>query len=201
MVDKGMVDTGSKSLTFISQVISATAWPLTVLTCVLVLRKHLLALIPLVRTVKYSDVEIQFGKEVAALVKVADVTSLPNEPSKGSRNPWEDLIVLADVRPRSAIRSAWRRVEEAGLRAASDRNIEITDAAQSMPMVVGSILLNQGAISHSQYDLLRKLRILVKDAEQAAPDAISSDDAVEFIGLALRLAASINPNAVEAPLQ
>ncbi len=197
MIDKTVVETGSSTLTFVSRVISSTAWPITVLICALILRKHLLALIPLVRTVKYSDVEIQFGKEVAELVKAAEGTSLPNEPLKGSRNPWEDLIVLADVRPRSAIRSAWRRVEDAALAAAKNKNIEIADAAQNMPMVVGSILLNQGAISTSQYDLLSKLRSLVNDAEHAPPDAINSETAVEFVGLALRLAASINPSAAQ----
>jgi len=201
MIDKTVVDTGSSALTFVARVISSTAWPITVLTCVLILRKHLLALIPLVRTVKYSDVEVQFGKEVAQLVKAAEGSSLPNEPLKGIRNPWEDLIVLADVRPRSAIRSAWRRVEDAALGAAKNRNIEIADAAQNMPMVVGSILLNQGVISTSQYDLLSKLRSLVNDAELAPPDAINSETAVEFIGLALRLAASINPNAAQTPLR
>ena len=69
MIDKTVVETGSSTLTFVSRVISSTAWPITVLICALILRKHLLALIPLVRTVKYSDVEIQFGKEVAELVK------------------------------------------------------------------------------------------------------------------------------------
>lgn len=199
MVDKTVVDTGSRGLTFVSQVISSVAWPTTVLVCALILRKHLLALIPLVRTVKYSDVEIQFGKEVADLVKAAG-TSLPNEPLKGGRNPWEDLIVLADVRPRSAIRSAWRRVEDAAFAAANNKNIEVADAARNMPMVVGSILLNQGVISTSQYDLLSKLRSLVNDAEHAPPDAINSETAVEFIGLALRLAASINPNPIQPRL-
>jgi hypothetical protein len=194
MVEKDVVETGSKALTFISQVISSTAWPLTILTCVLLLRRHLLTLIPFVRKLKYSDVEIEFGKEVAALVKVADRTSLPNEPSKGSRNSWEDLIVLADLRPRSAIRSAWSRVTEAYLQAAKDRKIEITDLAQTMPMVVGSLLLNEGVISPPQYDLLTKLRILVDDAERASPGSISSESAIEFIGIALRLAASVSPN-------
>jgi hypothetical protein len=199
MIDQNAVETGSKNLTFLAQIISATAWPLTVLTCVLLLRKHLLAMIPLVRKVKYSDVEIQFGEEVSKLARAADQSSLPDKPTVGNRNPWEDLIGLAEVRPRSAIRSAWRRVEEAILHTAKNRNVEIADAAQSMPMVVGSILLNQGVISPSQYDLLSKLRILVNDAEHAPPDSITTESAVDFIGLALRLAASVNPTAIEKP--
>ena len=57
-----MKDSGAGVLGFVAQVIGSVVWPVTVLTCVLLLRKHLLALIPLVRTVKYSDVEIRFGQ-------------------------------------------------------------------------------------------------------------------------------------------
>jgi hypothetical protein len=188
-----MTDAGFKVLTFVSQVISSVAWPLTVLGCALILKRHLLALIPLLRTVKYSDVEIRFGQEVAELARATGNASLPLQLSQGKANPWEDLIRMANVRPRSAIRMAWRRVEESTIEAAHRKNIKITDAAQAMPMVIGAILLNQHAIENAQYELLYRLRILVNEAEQAPPDRLTTESAVEFIGLALRLAASINP--------
>jgi hypothetical protein len=186
-----MKDAGSSVLTFVSQIISSVAWPLTVLSCVILLRRHLLSLIPLLRTVKYSDVEIKFGKEVAELTRAADKTSLPERTSHEKLNPWEDLIGMANLRPRGAIRAAWRRVEDAVVQAASAKQIEIADAAQTMPMVIGAILLNQGAISDQQYELLSRLRILVKEAELAPPDSISTESAAEYIGLSWRLAASL----------
>ena len=145
-----MKDAGTGILGFISQIISSVVWPVTVLTCVILLRRHLLALIPLVRTVKYSDVEIRFGQEVAELVKATDSSSIPAHPSQAKRDQWEDLIKLAGVRPRTAIRMAFRRVEETITEAARARNIEIADGAQGMPMVIGAILLNNGAISNGQ---------------------------------------------------
>jgi hypothetical protein len=63
-------------------------------------------------------------------------------------------------------------------------------------MVVGAILLNHGVISTSQYDLLSKLRILRNESEHAPPDSITSESAIDFIGLALRLAASLNPSTL-----
>src|ERR1700734_3282145 len=50
---------------FITQLVTALAWPVTVLICVVVLRPLLVGLLPLIRKLKYSDVEIQFGREVA----------------------------------------------------------------------------------------------------------------------------------------
>jgi hypothetical protein len=61
-----------------------------------------------------------------------------------------------------------------------------------MPMVIVAIPLNQGAISSQQYELMQKLRMLYHEAERAEPDTITTDSAAEYVGLALRLAASID---------
>jgi hypothetical protein len=179
-------------LGFISQIVSSLAWPITLLTCVLLLKRHLLALIPLVRTVKYSDVEIRFGKEVAELKRATDIAELPSQKNNPKQNQWESLSRLADVRPRTAIRSAWVQVEGSMRELAKDKNIELTDAAEGMPMVIGAILLNQAAITSQQYELMQKLRMLLHEAERAEPDTITTDSAAEYVGLALRLAASID---------
>jgi hypothetical protein len=104
------------------------------------------------------------------------------------------LILVSGIfaqRPRTAIRLAFRRVEESITQIARKKNIDIADGAQGMPMVIGAILLNQGAICAAQYDLLSKLRILANEAEYAEPDSITRESAAEFIGLAVRVAASV----------
>jgi hypothetical protein len=179
-------------LGFVAQIISALAWPITLLTCVLLLKRHLLALIPLVRTVKYSDVEIRFGQEVAELTRTTDIAELPSPENNQRPNQWESLSRLVDVRPRTAIRTAWNQVEKSIRELAKKRNTEVTDAAEGMPMVIGAILLNQGAISGQQYELMQKLRMLYHEAERAEPDTITADSAAEYVGLALRLAASVD---------
>jgi hypothetical protein len=179
-------------LGFVAQIISVLAWPITLLTCVLLLKRHLLALIPLVRTVKYSDVEIRFGQEVAELTRTTDIAELPSPENNQRPNQWESLSRLVDVRPRTAIRTAWNQVEKSIRELAKKRNTEVTDAAEGMPMVIGAILLNQGAISGQQYELMQKLRMLYHEAERAEPDTITADSAAEYVGLALRLAASVD---------
>ena len=178
-------------LGFVAEVIKSLAWPVTLLTCVLLLRRHLEKLIPLVRTVKYSDVEIRFGEEVAALAKSADAAAVPAQAPAAEKDKWEELMRMAEVRPRTAIRMAFRRVEDAITDAARARNIEIADGALGMPMVIGALLLNKGAISTAQYDLLSRLRRLVMDAELAPPDGITAESASDFVSLAMRLAGSV----------
>lgn len=148
-------------------------------------------LITLVRTVKYSDVEIRFGQEIAELAKSADAAAVPPQASVAEKDKWGELMRLAGVRPRTAIRTAFRRVEDAITEAARGRKIEIADGAQGMPMVVGAILLNNGVISTAQYDLLSRLRQLMNEAELAPPDSITAESARDFVSLAMRLAGAV----------
>jgi hypothetical protein len=177
-------------LGFVSSVISALAWPVTLLACVLLLRKYFQALVPLVRTVKYSDVEISFGREIAELAKTSDA-SVGNHQLEPNTREWEELMRTAEIRPRTAIRMAFKQVESAVSETARKLKIEITEAASGMPMVVGALLLNRNAISGGQYELLYKLRELLNEADTAPPDSLSAESATEFVALALRLAASI----------
>ena len=183
------------TLTFIAQVTAALAWPLAVLACVALLRKPLSNLVPLLRRLKYSDLELQFGREVAEATKEAEVVTLGSSDKRiveeTKRQVWEDVIQLASARPRTAIREAWRRVETALHDLAKARGLEVAPTAWSMPMVLGALMLNSGVISDAQYSMLNRLRRLTSEAERAPLDSLSVDDAVQFVELALRLAASM----------
>lgn len=179
-------------LDFISHLVSSLAWPATILTAIFLLRRHIQTLVPLVRTVKYSDVEIRFGQEVAELKRVTDIGELPNAKEPAEDGQWKTLIRMAELRPRTAIRGAWNEVDSSMRRLAKAKQVQIADAAESMPMVIGAILLNQGFISNTQYELMQKLRLLGHEAERAEPEGITADSAAEYVGLALRLAASID---------
>jgi hypothetical protein len=179
-------------LSFVAQVVASLAWPVAVLTGVILLRRHLLALIPLVRSVKYSDVEIRFGKEVAELAKSSAAATLPTQFPNDTSHQWEDLAAIAKIRPRTAIRQAFLRLSEAMIEYARKKQIEIAPEALTMPMVVGAYLLGSGSISSEQYDLLSRLRGLLDESERAQPDSILPESAAEFVGLAFGLAASVS---------
>jgi hypothetical protein len=181
--------------TFITKLVCSLVWPLTVLICVAFLRKPLSYLITLIRTLKYSDFEVQFGKDVAELKRSAAAASIQPEAVKSveAKSAWEDLVRLASERPRTAIRKAWDEVETSLERLAKQRNLEAAPPVWHMPMVLGALLLNVGALSQHQYELLSKLRQLVSEAERAPIDSLNPEDAVEFVGLALPFAASMRP--------
>ena len=188
--------------TFVAQLVASLAWPITVLACLLLLRKPLRSLMPLIRRLKYSDLELQFGREVAEVKDAAETAALRSarDAREAREGTWEDLTRLASVRPRSAIRAAWDQVESTLMRVAKDRNLQAAPAVWSMPMVVGALLLNAGVMSDAQYNLLYRLRHLTSEAERAPVDSLAPDDATEFVSLALRLAASLgSPNELLHP--
>jgi hypothetical protein len=181
--------------TFISNVVASLAWPVTALIALLLVRTILISLLPLVRTLKYSELELSFGREIAAVRDAADDAAIKPAAEAARPQAWEGLMHLAGVRPRSAIREAWHHVESALARAAKARNLQVAEGVWSMPMVLGSLMLNAGLMSDAQYSLLNRLRRLTSEAERAPVDSLSADDAAEFVGLALRLAGSLGGDA------
>jgi hypothetical protein len=104
---------------------------------------------------------------------------------------WEDLIRLAATRPRTAVSRAWQQVELALMTAAKKHDLDVAPAVWQMPMILGAIMLNKEKISAEQYELLSRLRQLANETTHAPIDSLDPDDAAEFIGLALRMAASL----------
>ena len=181
--------------TFIANVVASLAWPVTAVIALLLVRKILISLLPLVRTLKYSELEVSFGREIAAVREAADDAEIQSSVGGARPQVWEDLTRLSAVRPRSAIRDAWRHVEAALARVAKARRLQVAEGVWSMPMVLGSLMLNAGFMSDAQYSLLNRLRRLTSEAERAPVDGLTADDAAEFVGLALRLTGSLGDDA------
>jgi hypothetical protein len=177
--------------TFVANLVAHLAWPVTALIALLLVRKILVSLVPLVRTLKYSDLEVSFGREIAAIRVAADAAALPSTADGARPQVWEDIMRVAPVRPRTAIRDASRQVESALARSAKAKNLQVAEGVWSMPMVLGSLMLNAGHMSDAQYSLLSRLRRLTSEAERAPIDSLTADDAAEFVMLALRLAGSL----------
>jgi hypothetical protein len=64
-------------LTFVAEVVRATAWPLSVVVSILLVRRLIGRLLPTLRTAKYKGLELEFGKKLEALESAAEKASLP----------------------------------------------------------------------------------------------------------------------------
>lgn len=146
-------------------------------------RSHLGGLLHLVSSLKYKDIELQFGNQ---LKRIGD-TNLPQK-DKRNRLPIESQRVsrLAELSPRAAVFESWVNVELAAFGAA--RTI-MQDEVQNKTLSYQAIraLERSGRLDSSAVSMLRDLRALRNQAAHAPDFAISSDSAIEFADAADRL--------------
>lgn len=136
---------------FIAQLVSALAWPVTVLICAALRRSPLARLIPLVRTLRYSDIEVRFGREVklpaAASMQPVSVRRHAATADLGGFGRPRPCATWNSDSPIVAARRSYSRT------LAKSRQLKVAEAVWQVPMVLGALMLNAGVVSNHQYRL------------------------------------------------
>lgn len=183
-------------LEFIAALISALAWPTVAVTAVILLRRPLTRLLPLLRRLKYKGIEVEFAQEVQELREEAE-TALPPLPSgPPTRIPEEDaLLLLASVSPRASVVEAWQLVEAAARRALQSRGEPID--AQRVPSGphLTRALMQREVLDNAARSVFDRLRMLRNQAVHGEDFAIDEASAREYIELALALARRLRTEA------
>lgn len=183
-------------LSFIASVISSLAWPGMVILCVIILRKPIAELIPLMRNIKFKDLEIEFERRLDELGAEADRAELPPVPSPTTEPPtevgpgtsyWETIEPLSEVSPRAAIAEAWRRVEWALDEYFRRLGQERPSSFQGMLRALRA----QGRPIPAAINLFQELRVLRNYAVHEHDFEIDSQRAIEFARLSERIIASL----------
>jgi hypothetical protein len=172
-------------LTFIAEMTKALAWPLIIVIVLVFLRKPLLELIPLLKYLRYKDLELDFGKQVNELA-----AEFPQELSIKARDVQldEHTIRLANLSPRAVILESWLRVEEAAIEASKRRGLKLTSREVKTPIVLGHALEEAGVLDKNKMEIYHRLRNLRNMAAHASEFSFDSDSALEYATLSLRLA-------------
>lgn len=183
-------------LSFIASLISSLTWPGTVILCVILLRKPIAELIPLMRNFRFKGLEIDFGRRLEELKAEADQAELPAIPPPTTEpatevspetDYWETIERLSEVSPRAAITEAWRRVEWALDNYFRRLGQERPPSYQGMLRA----LRTQGRPIPAAMSLFQELRVLRNRAVHARDFDIDSQRAIEFAQLAERIVASL----------
>lgn len=167
-------------LQFLASIVSSLAWPATVIIAVVILRKPLRELLPLLQKLKYKDLEFEFGKRLQEVT--AEVAQLPgySSPSKASltESPAAKLALLS---PRSAIIEAWRDVESTTLAAAHGLGEPFFQ--QNRPLLVSAMnaLERAGKLDAYFVDVLDGLRELRNEAAHAPDFAVTVQEALDYV--------------------
>ncbi len=177
--------------TFISNIISAIAWPLSVFLIVWVLRSPLYQLLPLIKKLKYKEFELEFGEVLKEI-----------EPSSGTSdakieepiNPTiQRFLQLTEISPRAAIVEAWLHVEAALIECGIRNGVFTSNDLPKSSIEAANLMLSKEIISSSQAKYFKNLQLLRNKAvhNQEISD-LGEKLTKEYVGKSLLLAMNFN---------
>lgn len=106
--------------TFTTELVKALAWPSSVIVLVFLLRKPIVELVPLMKKLKFKELEMEFSQEVKALKSEVKETSGVGTPTIIVSEPTNSKALdLLSFSTRAAIIEAWIEVEAAATEVAS----------------------------------------------------------------------------------
>ncbi len=175
------------TLTFITKLVEALAWPVATLALVLLLRKQIVDLLPYVKKLKAGPVEAEFEREVKELKATAEAQPQLLPPPEGLTPERQMLLQLVQVNPRSAVLEAWRGVEESSIRVIQNQAIYVPEREASSPLAIIRALNRESLLTNDEVALYHDLRSLRNQAAHADQFAPTTDAALNYIELASRL--------------
>jgi len=157
------------------------AWPILTVFLVLLLRKPIKELIPLVTRLKYRDLELDFERNMAvARAEIQEEFPSRRDALSAGAISTGPLMKLAETSPPAAIMKAWEQVEVAA-RLAAHRGGLFSPAEVTNTTRVIRALEEGRVIGTRKVDLLHDLRGLRNLAAHSPDFALSTHDALDYI--------------------
>jgi lipopolysaccharide biosynthesis regulator YciM len=179
------------TLTFLSELIKSIAWPVTSIILVFLLRKPIIELVPLMKKLKYKELELEFSQEVMALKSETKEVSSSSSDGRKAYLASSKALELVQVSTRAAIIEAWVEVEAIALEVAlSFWNQPVTEATRTLPNL-GEYLHKCKVIDSKELGVFQRLRQLRNKAAHSEELNLGEKDARSYVILAANLAEHI----------
>lgn len=155
-------------LTFLSSIVSAVAWPATLVILLVQIREQLPQLAKSLRRLKYKDIEVEFGEAAKAIAnEVQAIMPAAQVDNKIAGQEKEEvkarLEAIAELAPRAAILESWLQVEAAAADVIRQRNLGILTPYPG-PMRLRDSLHKGGILNKRQLAIFEQLRTLRNEA-------------------------------------
>ena len=166
-------------LEFIVALIDSLAWPLAVVVLFVLFRGQIVALLSLLRRIKYGDLDVYFSEQLEEVE--SQVQSIPT----GNQVPEVDDRIREVVRisPRLAIIESWLAVE-AAMTALSDVGSPNPARSHGRMSSLERILEEAGVIDATVAALIASLRIIRNKAVHISDFQVSEVTALRFASVA-----------------
>jgi len=172
-------------LSFIASVVRSLAWPLTALSIILVFRRQLIRLLHHRIRVKYKNLELEFGRQIAkARVEIEALAASPRLAKTMSQPPQRQVYfeTLAEVSPRAALLEAWLPFEITASRLGEQLHIVTPGHSVQLPRLIES-LAHEGLLTHDEVRGVARLRALRNEAVHAPSVDLSPKAVAEYAAL------------------
>jgi len=177
------------ALEFAATLVKSLAWPITLLIIALVMREEIKSLLRSVTNLRFKDLEVDFGKELAEASREAGEMRPDNLETKEDANAAPIRLLLeaeslAQFFPASAVELAWSTVEDelmsAIMRTASSPDYPPYNSA----LRNASLLESAGLINQPVTQIVKRMFRLRNIALHGDSDVVSVNEALGFISLA-----------------
>ncbi len=175
-------------LTFVTEMTKALSWPVVLLVILVLLRKPFNNILPFLTKVRYGVVEMEFNQEIALLSHELP----PVSTDKEEQQIKERMLQTAMIDPKSAVIKAWRHVENRLVDLAQYHNLNVAHGAWAKPLILSFFMLEEGFITESQDDTIKRIKALRDQAVHSTNILLSAEEAVSYVTVAMQLAASID---------
>lgn len=175
-------------LEFAAELVHAVAWPIVALVLAVLLRGPIVGLVPLLRRLKYKDLELEFEK---ALEEVQS-TNLPVKPDViafGLQDLGQDILRLAQISPRAAILESWMHVEAASREALAASHPQLGEPMTAQ--TIGRALQQAEILTGHNLETFHRMRSLRNLAAHTQDFSVSPETAADYARNAMRLAAFV----------
>jgi hypothetical protein len=167
-------------LTFIAEIVKASAWPVATFAIAILFRKQFRDLLARIRKGKVGSAEFEFEQEVRGLSEEAPEALLPPTPVA------PPTLSLATTNPRAAILEAWLKLESAAHRLAYNNHLPSPSAPRSLTSILRS-LEKSGLLQFEDVALFNDLRVLRNQATHDADFSPSPESVIQYVQLAQAL--------------
>jgi hypothetical protein len=177
---------------FISAIINSLVWPFVVLVVLLVLKKPLSQLLLSLNKLRYNNLEIDFGKELAKLEKTLEKQTNTKETNIKSdyKNEKEiEIKAVAEINPSAAILMAWSMVEQEIVTTINRMAGSPDFPAYNSVLKNINLLLDNNFIDEHIYASINEFRVLRNKVSHAhsSIEQITYLEAIKYYEIAIKI--------------
>ena len=170
-------------LDFFARLADSVAWPIAATVALLIVKRPLSELVPLVRRLKFGDLQVDFHERISEAEE--QVAAIVADPSEAPPAP-QALRDTATVAPRDGIISAWINILNAQVRLARRHGID-PSARQRHGRSFERVLAHREIIDPRLASLITELRIIRNQAAHEADLRLNEEDANRYVSISQQL--------------